>query len=769
MKLEPQKTQVISANLQEKETFTSQINDSAIIIDYLRNKMYSNKIQTPVQEYMSNALDAMKQVGNKGKIRVTLPTGIKREIRIRDFGPGLDEKGMKEVFSQYAASNKTHTDGQIGGYGLGSKSGWAYGPVFMVNSYFDGKKRVYVAQIADNQEGKFSLETVLETKEPNGLEIIIPVTREEDIRKFVKAVFRAGCLWDNQPEIVEESLGYEKIYDVINNPVFKGEGFKVYKKERIVEDIFSFGYSQPKIMLSCDGIPYPLPEMSDSEFPMVRALSEFFNEAFIVLDFKTGEVAIQPDRERVAGSDVNKENIYKKIKEIYSKLLRLRVRRFYNPVDIHSYAGKIIEDRKLFKNNISRTSQERSMAREYGRKNVFSKKSGITTSLDTYSYEQDKYKFLLEERYGNFSLHILNLKYGKEKVFSSKGHSFSRELISYSMNGSKFNKSEVKTLRHGVVSLPVKYENNKLVIDSSSTTYVKLDEETTNYMIRRKVKHYISEGFANEVIVLPEGFIESLPFDYPEKTICISSMSLPEKQTREKETGFGYYALEHNWYKSHPVRKRRNIHNLENNKQKYVYMTLEKNKAPSYYDELSYEGQSGLVKYFTSENYQLILVAQSAVDKIKDDKNFISFEEYRESKMEGDTIKMEIAKAINMKHYAFSWLDSVCVSEIKNLKFDAFKDFYWLIQSVKGSKALPKSLVKEKEENQAKVEAVVKFQNELNEYLSKNFKLLKTLSKAYLKDEEKLEVIDYINDRYASIVKESNIETIPEIEAIVNN
>ena len=87
MKLEKNENKVLSSNLKKKDVFSSKINNSAIIIDYLRNKIYTDKIKTPVQEYLSNARDAMISVNNKNPIRITLPTGVKQSLVIRDFGP----------------------------------------------------------------------------------------------------------------------------------------------------------------------------------------------------------------------------------------------------------------------------------------------------------------------------------------------------------------------------------------------------------------------------------------------------------------------------------------------------------------------------------------------------------------------------------------------------------------------------------------------------------------------------------------------------------
>jgi C4-dicarboxylate-specific signal transduction histidine kinase len=77
------------------------IGNEAMMIDIARNRLYSEPIQTLVQEYISNARDANRESQSKRPIEVTAPSEDDLVLRIRDFGPGLSPERVAEVFIQY--------------------------------------------------------------------------------------------------------------------------------------------------------------------------------------------------------------------------------------------------------------------------------------------------------------------------------------------------------------------------------------------------------------------------------------------------------------------------------------------------------------------------------------------------------------------------------------------------------------------------------------------------------------------------------------------
>tara|TARA_Y100000593_G_scaffold42861_1_gene82011 strand:- start:7019 stop:9274 length:2256 start_codon:yes stop_codon:yes gene_type:complete len=154
------------------------------ILGILRNQLYSDKVLAVLREYTCNAVDAHTVVGKEDTpIEVTLPTKLNLTYKVRDFGPALSDDEIQDVYAFYGESTKRNTNDQIGMLGIGSKSAFAYGDNFVINSYLDGVKNIYNAFIDPSQVGQISKIGEEPTKEPNGIEIVVPV-REDDVSEF---------------------------------------------------------------------------------------------------------------------------------------------------------------------------------------------------------------------------------------------------------------------------------------------------------------------------------------------------------------------------------------------------------------------------------------------------------------------------------------------------------------------------------------------------------------------------------------------------------
>ena len=170
------------------ETQSFGIQDCSVIIEILRNKIYSHKIRTLTQEYISNAFDSHRELGKKdNKFDITVPTALNPVLKIRDYGPGVNPQRMSQVFIMYGSSTKRENNNEIGGLGLGAKSAFSYSDSFSIVTFVDGTKRSYVAHIGANNQGRLDLVAVEETKEENGTEIQIAV-KPYDVNKFRDAV-----------------------------------------------------------------------------------------------------------------------------------------------------------------------------------------------------------------------------------------------------------------------------------------------------------------------------------------------------------------------------------------------------------------------------------------------------------------------------------------------------------------------------------------------------------------------------------------------------
>jgi hypothetical protein len=166
------------------------------IIMELLSKLYSKPIHTPIKEYCANARDANREANAKTPIRIVIPSRLEPTLRIRDYGNGLSPEQVREVFTVYGCSTKTHTNSQTGGFGIGAKSAWAYTDSFTVTSWHGGTKRMYLCH---KSGGTASMQLLSEeaSDAPTGVEIGI-AAKPGDLQTFKEAVSEAVKCW--QPE-----------------------------------------------------------------------------------------------------------------------------------------------------------------------------------------------------------------------------------------------------------------------------------------------------------------------------------------------------------------------------------------------------------------------------------------------------------------------------------------------------------------------------------------------------------------------------------------
>ena len=161
-----------------KETYfgISQGNE-AHIFGILRNNLYSDKQLAVIREYVTNANDSHIQAGIKEPVEITLPSYLDSNFRIRDFGAGLSEEDVANIFGKYGASTKRDTNEQVGFMGIGSKAAFCYTDSFSVVSRHNGEKCVYCCYIDESQLGKIAQisKESLPASERTGLEIVVPV------------------------------------------------------------------------------------------------------------------------------------------------------------------------------------------------------------------------------------------------------------------------------------------------------------------------------------------------------------------------------------------------------------------------------------------------------------------------------------------------------------------------------------------------------------------------------------------------------------------
>jgi len=157
--------------------------DMVHIFSVLRSKLYSDKVLAVCREYATNACDAHIDAGiPDNPIQITLPNHSDLFFRVRDFGRGLDEDGIREVYCMYGASTKRNSNAFNGQMGFGSKSAFAYTDFWQINSHCNGAKICYSIFLDESGLGEVS-ELSREPTTETGIEIVIPVD-SSDVHDF---------------------------------------------------------------------------------------------------------------------------------------------------------------------------------------------------------------------------------------------------------------------------------------------------------------------------------------------------------------------------------------------------------------------------------------------------------------------------------------------------------------------------------------------------------------------------------------------------------
>ena len=135
----------------------------------LSSNLYSDPILAVIRELSCNANDSHKMAGVEKPFYLHIPLPEEPFFLIRDYGTGIPEDLIYNIYTSYFVSTKVDNENQTGCFGLGSKTPFAIVDEYTVTSYCDGKKISYLMKKVDGLPtvSKISEESSNET----GLEI----------------------------------------------------------------------------------------------------------------------------------------------------------------------------------------------------------------------------------------------------------------------------------------------------------------------------------------------------------------------------------------------------------------------------------------------------------------------------------------------------------------------------------------------------------------------------------------------------------------------
>lgn len=215
----------------------------------LLTDVYSDPAAAVIREYSTNAWDSHIQVGNTAPIEISTPNGLSPFFRVRDYGMGMSYEDLENIYSQYATTTKDKSDSYNGMLGIGSKSGLTFTQQFTLISVHNGLKISVSISRTENGTGELEVVDTRATDEPNGVEIVIPVTDTNGFNEKVKHFFK---FWKPGTVLVDQS-----------QPEFIGDSEDA---SWIDDDIIVMknGRSQDYIVMG--NVAYPTDKLQFSEF-----------------------------------------------------------------------------------------------------------------------------------------------------------------------------------------------------------------------------------------------------------------------------------------------------------------------------------------------------------------------------------------------------------------------------------------------------------------------------------------------------------------------
>lgn len=303
------KLQGIATNV--ASAFTVEVNDAHVFETLIQ--FYKQPISSIARELISNGVDAHVMAGCPDKpIYIQIPTFLNNNFVIRDFGTGIAPADFKHIYCRFFGSDKRQNNETIGGFGLGSKTPFAYTNNYTVTNYYDGIKYVYAFFInEDNIPQDVQVEAV-ETDEENGLSIEFCV-QEKDFNAFIDAVYLASKHLKVKPE-----SNYEFDWDDVpsnQEKLFEGDDWYCLKNNLS-------HYEKNYVVLG--SIEYPVPS-SDLNKAMIdigyeEGIIDKVNKVLdlgVYLQFDIGTLRPIPSRESLMWIPKNTHAVVNRLLAIY--------------------------------------------------------------------------------------------------------------------------------------------------------------------------------------------------------------------------------------------------------------------------------------------------------------------------------------------------------------------------------------------------------------------------------------------------------------------
>lgn len=372
------------------------LENTSVIMNMLRNNIYTDPINSLVRELYSNAVDAHNRVNN---IYDFIEIDIKEELQnnifsIRDYGASMNKEIISNVYSKMGKSDKRNTNGEHGGWGLGCKSPLAYTDYFWIETFtIENNKSIYRKWVQYIDSTKVGALTLLEENEENntefktGTKVSVPFNIK-DLDKIIQSLDTYLTYTKTKFKLLNNYLK-DKLNLVKPTYNFYGETWAID-----LIHIYSHKELKPKSLAVIHDIPYVLdlnllytylPNFKDSFSFIINKFkpayikseinSDLFNSFLQCLSLHSFEITLSIGSLDVSASRETLQYTEKTCVELYKHLYKMFIEFYQNlRVDLINHPNlieacinyekfpdtlkrKVLSKLKWYKENISFSSK----------------------------------------------------------------------------------------------------------------------------------------------------------------------------------------------------------------------------------------------------------------------------------------------------------------------------------------------------------------------------------------------------------------------------
>lgn len=278
----------------------------------LSSTLYQDKIGSIVREISTNALDAHTMAGNTDEpFVIHLPDQFEPWFSVQDFGVGLSDEDVKNVYTVLFESTKDQSNDTVGAFGLGSKTPFSYTDQFTVTSVKDGIRNVYSAYITPSGVPDIIKMHSEETQDRNGVEVKLSV-KAEHYTEFANKV--------------KQQLAFFKVKPVVVNAPYGFAFNKTFEEQKVIASAKGFklvaGQSVGFIVQGQVGYPLNISQyVSQSKNSRaVYLINRLQFAGSYYIECPIGSIGVTASREAVEYTDKTIETIDKRLNEIRDEI-----------------------------------------------------------------------------------------------------------------------------------------------------------------------------------------------------------------------------------------------------------------------------------------------------------------------------------------------------------------------------------------------------------------------------------------------------------------